>query len=200
MSKIHNYFFPVVSVPWQAQDVLETMADAGQILALDIDDTLADFLGGIEERYGAYIPEENNGADWRLERMYPGINWSEELRKPDLALELKPLEHSKELAMEITKRVPFVYLSARPVELNYATAHWLNNHGYPPAPVMCVGKDLKKGLLRSGIFGFIIDDSPSVMRIAKEVKAKRICIATPWNEGEQYRMNVKEALHEVQSL
>lgn len=198
MAKTHNYFFPISNVPWQTTH-LEQITRNGKIAALDIDDTLADFVPYMESIYGTPHHPQYNGY-WRLEEMWPDVDWETELKNVDHAYKMPSREGAHELADELARKVPFIYLTARPPELNYATATWLHHNEFIPAPIACVGKDLKKGLLRSGLFGVIIDDSPTAMKIARDVKALRFCIKQPWNEDEQRRFSLQEVTRELRGM
>jgi hypothetical protein len=195
----HNYFFPIHQVPWHdTDDLWDQITRDGKVVSLDIDDTLADFVGHMTNVFGEPVPGVmKNGS---LEEMWPGVNWYDVLRDPTHALAMEPFEYAPALADELASRVPFMYLSARPPELTLATAEWLKRHSFVPAPMLCAGSKLKKGLLRTGMFGVIIDDNPSAMKIAREIKAKRYCVARPWNEDEQNRMTVQEIYREVSTL
>lgn len=197
MTKTHNYFFPVTHVPWRTPFFEEVTKD-GKIVALDIDDTLAEFVSHMIKIYGS--PVEGSMSSGSLEIMWPYVNWSEVLKNPSICNEMDVVDGALELAHEISSRAAIAYVTARPAELSWVTTRWLLDKDFPPAPVACLGKELKAGFLRSGMFKLIIDDNPTAMRIAQEVGAKRYCVAQPWNEDEKYRMSVREIFNEVRSL
>ena len=197
MSKTHNYFFPVTNLPW-ATNFFEQITKDGKVVALDIDDTLADFIGHMVSVYGE--PVFDSMSSGSLEIMWPHIDWATALKDQILTKDMPVIDGALELADELACRAPIAYVTARPKELSWVTSLWLEGHGFPPAPVACLGRDLKAGFLRSGMFKLIIDDNPKAMRIAQQVRAKRYCVAQPWNEDERYRMSIKEITNEVRSL
>ena len=198
MPETHKYFFPVANVPWNRPSFFEQITADGKVVALDIDDTLADFMGYMETIYGE--PVFGSRLSSSLETMWPHIDWTTALKDENLCRGMPVMDGSLELADELACRAPLAYVTARPKELSWVTGRWLEVNGFPPAPVACLGKELKAGFLRSGMFKLIIDDNPKAMRIAQQVKAKRFCVAQPWNEDENYRMTIKEITNEVRSL
>ena len=200
MTKTHNYFFPVTNIPWEkdTDSFFEQVTRDGGVVSIDIDDTLAAFIPYMEERYGT--PVEGSMASGSLEVMWPYVNWSAALKNEEMCFDIPVMELAKEMVEELDCQVPIAYISARPNNLNYITFEWLDWHNFPPAPVACLGRDLKKGFLRSGMFKLIIDDNPSAMKIARDIKVKRYCVAQPWNEDEEYRMTIQEITNDLCSL
>ena len=197
MSKTHSYFFPISTIPWETS-FFEQITRDGKVVALDIDDTLADFVGHMVSVYGEPVFESMSSGS--LEVMWPHIDWGTALADEILTRDMPVMDGSLELAHDLACRAPIAYVTARPKELSWVTSKWLSYHGFPPAPVACLGKELKAGFLRSGMFKLIIDDNPKAMRIAQQVGAKRFCVAQPWNEDENYRMTIQEITNEVRSL
>lgn len=196
----HNYFFPITNIPWEkhTESFFDEITTDGGVVSVDIDDTLAEFVNHMVKLYGPAV--EGSMPSGKLEIMWPQVDWKTVLTNEDMCFNMDVVEGAKEMVDELSCKVPIAYISARPANLNFITFEWLDWHSFPPAPVACLGSDLKKGFLRSGMFKLIIDDNPSAMKIAREIKVKRFCVAQPWNEDEQYRMSMEEIINEVRSL
>lgn len=92
-------------------------------VGVDIDDVLADFIGGVME----IKPEmENRSVFWND----PMIDVDFLKDNKDFWMGLKPLAKLEDFHFE-----PVCYITSRPVPTEW-TVEWLNKHGYPKAPVI----------------------------------------------------------------
>jgi 5'(3')-deoxyribonucleotidase len=81
--------------------------------------------------------------------------------------------------------------------MSYSTARWLKENGFPSAPIMCVGRERKKALLRNGFFDVVIDDHP---RYLDSFRGKKFVHRRPWNINNGKTYDWKELKDEVLSL
>lgn len=105
-------------------------------IGLDIDDVLADFIGGFSERFGLSTP-----TNWLWS--YENKARFEELAKdPDeyarFYSSLKPLVDPQSMPFE-----PVCYVTSRNIPQT-VTEQWLEANGFPCSPVYTVGHDMSK--------------------------------------------------------
>lgn len=168
MSDEHRWTFPVGEVPWKREKTRK-------LVAVDIDDTLADYVGQMTKYFG---PPEGGLNSGSLESMWPKADWEEAFEGGRFHETMQVIQGSLEGVREIQKRADIVYFSARRPEMSFVTANWLRENGFPPAPIVCIGRERKKALLRNGWFDVVIDDLP---RYLDSFKGKKYIHRRPWN-------------------
>ena len=122
MSKTHNYFFPVTSVPWEKETAsfFEQVTKDGGVVSVDIDDTLAEFVDYMVKLYGPAV--EGSMSSGSLEIMWPQVDWVEVLKDEEICFHMDVLEGAKEMVDELSCKAPIAYISARPTNLNFITS------------------------------------------------------------------------------
>ena len=127
-------------------------------IGLDVDETIANFVEAYCERYNLPIPHCWNFDRHFAERM-------EEL-KQDKAfwLDLKPLINPADLPFE-----PAAYITTRIIP-NEWTQEWLDNHGFPIAPVITTTSGFNKAehCKELNIQIFIDDNFSTMVELNKE--------------------------------
>ena len=147
-------------------------------ILLDIDDTLADFFGALEERLGPAVDDsiENLGL------MFPGNELVRYLESDDFHREMLPLDGAVQgVNWLFDAGHHSQYLTARAPELQQLTQEWLDEWGFPKAVLHSVGRDAKKKLLRTERYELMIDDQKRYLRVAHKHGKRTIAMDRPWN-------------------
>lgn len=163
-------------------------------VGLDVDEVLADFVGGWCSFHGM---DRGTGAvhwkfDRHIEKRFESMKEAGTLEP--FYLSLKPLLNPSELGFE-----PACYITARPVD-TAVTERWLDLHGFPAAPVVTVGMGQSKiEAARTHKLNIVIDDN---FHNFVELNASGIfCYLWSASHNEKYdvghkRLN-KARLHEI---
>ena len=154
-------------------------------IVLDIDDTLADFFGALEERLGPAVDVSIES----LEVMFPGDELVHYLQSDDFHREMLPLDGAaRGVNWLLDSGNDLLYVTARAPDLEQLTQEWLDQWGFPKAALHCIGREAKKKLLRSEPYDIMIDDQQRYLHVAQESGKRTIAIERPWNtkwEGEK---------------
>jgi hypothetical protein len=161
-------------------------------IILDIDDVLADTVAALEKHLG---PAVDPTSEW-LDDFFPGMDFRRHLNDPDFNRTLPPVPGSIAGVLEIaTTEHSFIYLSARIPDLSAPTQEWLNDNGYPSAPLLCVGRQAKQDMLDSLAYNLLIDDQLKYLDIASRRGIRALAYAYPWNASwEGARFDTWDAL------
>ena len=118
-----------------------------KLVALDIDEVIADFCGAMMERFTALKERPVYWNDFVLMEKYKEVR-----EDRDFWINIKPKVTS--LPFE-----PHCYITARPVNSGL-TEEWLKKHGFPSAPVYTVGHGGSKlQAFKDSGADFLVDDS-----------------------------------------
>ncbi|MCC2631158.1 MAG: hypothetical protein K0S38_967 [Candidatus Paceibacter sp.] len=134
-------FFIAIKTP---TNVFSNMAQSKKILALDIDDTLADttryFAHRLNERFGnpeGLAPDEifkkykiiPDVPYWQTAEI---LAWREEQSFSNEAQEaVPPTEGAIVAAKKLNEHFEILYISSRPKAVEKGTCRWLEKHGFP---------------------------------------------------------------------
>ena len=147
-------------------------------IILDIDDVLADTFGALENQLG---PAADASIE-NLEVMFPGADLAHFLQSVEFHREIPPIEGAAEGVKWIIRGAhEVIYVTSRLPEMEAATQIWLEESGFPQAPLYCIGREPKKGLLRSDPYNLLIDDQLRYLSIARDHGKRTIALANPWN-------------------
>ena len=153
-------------------------------ISVDLDDTLADFVGAATRILGA---SPVSGAH-SLKAMYPGREAEVQalLEDADLYRSLPVILGAQEALREMVSRFgcELAYVTARPIGLSVVTAAWLERNGFPPGFVFCVGRanGSKAERIKKLEIQIAIDDYPPALdEITLLTEAKAIVFSQPWN-------------------
>lgn len=102
-------------------------------IGLDIDEVLADFVGGMMNRFPSIKSRPVYWNDHELSERFKEVIMEEEFWR-----NLSPLTDPLGLPFE-----PHCYITSRRID-GAVTEDWLSKHGFPKAPVYTVGNDLSK--------------------------------------------------------
>jgi hypothetical protein len=106
-------------------------------IGLDIDDVVCDFIGAFGARYGLKIP---NNWLWSYKmKEYIDDLYSDPDAMKEFFLGLKPKFDPSEMPFE-----PICYITSRNGEAKEVTEQWLEENGFPCAPVVTLGYDKDK--------------------------------------------------------
>lgn len=158
----------------------------GAVIAIDIDDTIAGYVQGFIRQYG--WPDNFEGAyDKNLfEVAWPmadlGLHFSKnnhiEFCKGLLPV---PLAFSS-CQILLTNGFPIIYLTRRPQSHKQMTLEWLENWGFPVAPLYCTGSaDGKKLMMQNLDIAAIVDDRAEDIFAARDMGLATFIIDRPWN-------------------
>ena len=147
------------------------------MLALDLDDTIADFMGQMVAFYGKPM----NGFRGSLESMYPHLDVKAIISNPNFYKTLRPIDGAWKMLHYLDNRHDLIYLSARDSELQDVTAEWLQTWGFPHVPLLCVGREGKLILLKQTNFITLLVDDMEIFLLAKQGNA--IVYNQPWNQS-----------------
>jgi len=145
------------------------------MLAVDLDDTIADFMGQMISFYGKPV----TGFSYSLRKMYPHLDIDAIICDPEFYRTLLPIDKAQEAMWWLNHTNKLIYLSARSPELRDVTAEWLDKWRFPKAPLFCVGKEGKLILLQqSNLVTTLIDDM-EIFLVAQQDNA--IVYNQAWN-------------------
>ncbi len=169
-------------------------------LTLDIDGVLANFVAGVLDtarRMG--VPGEKLLPHWTHWDSWSPIDdtafemvWTSIENDPSWWLGLDPYEDA------YVEGPVNAYVTSRPIG-SPVSKHWLQKHGFPPAPVHTVGPgNSKKEALRACGASLFVDDRPKNARAAGELPdADGVVLARPWNRGARGELPYVETLSEL---
>ena len=153
-------------------------------ISVDLDDTLADFMGVATRILG---PGSVSGVH-SLKAMYPGREAEVQalLEDADLYRSLPVILGAQEALREMVSRFgcELAYVTARPIGLSVVTAAWLERNGFPPGFVFCVGRTngSKAERIKKLEVKIAIDDYPPALdEITLLTEAKAVVFSRPWN-------------------
>lgn len=115
-------------------------------IGLDIDECLADFIGGVTEKYKLQYEVKS----WYF--TYNHDLFDEVKDKKDFWMNLKTVTHPDDLPF-----LPVCYISRRSIPIEW-TQEWLYNHGFPCVPVIHVSGS-KINICKEWELDYYIDDS-----------------------------------------
>jgi len=153
-------------------------------IGVDIDDTIADYVGGIERRYGpakSYVPPN-------LPEMFPWVNmdlhFGVVLHNAFLR-DLDPMPGAAEALNLLRKSWPIRYITSRPAPARGVTKEWLWLNHFPNGRMVFLATRQAKIQYLAGVGECMIayvDDLPQFLGAAA-VQDGRIVIAyaRPWN-------------------
>lgn len=173
-------------------------------LAIDIDDTLCDFMGALELRW----PGECAGLDRSgLKEMYPGreADLEQIIRSTEFHGSLLRIPGARGAMWKLLEDGHVVdYVTARRKELMFVTAAWLRDQGFPFSSdhLYVVGREKrsKSATYRSLGVGMVVDDYPAALSEAAMAGAAPIVFDAPWNRhvfAGWHRINKWEEIHEL---
>lgn len=117
-------------------------------VGIDIDGVIADFNGAINDIIGNPHHAPVDWGDPALVKAFNTIKTSEEFWT-----NLKPLVHPRDIPFE-----PHCYITSRSIS-EECTRAWLDQHGFPDAPLYCVGSgESKVDIAKQSGIDFFIDD------------------------------------------
>lgn len=149
------------------------------MIAIDLDDTIADFMGGFVKKYGP--PLCGGRLDTSLRMMYPHLDIDAIVREPAFYLKLVPIEGAQRVLYKLSSMNSLIYLSARDPSLQDITVKWLRGWGFPAAPLICAGTEGKLMMLRrTNFIQILIDDMELFLRAASS-GVHVIAYTQPWN-------------------
>jgi len=150
-----------------------------KMIAIDLDDTIADFMGLFVERYG--MPP--GGLNITLRKMYPHLDIDSIVNDPEFYRDLQPIDGAVEVLCKLAPFNTTIYLSARDFSLQAVTERWLRYWGFPSAPVVCAGMEGKIVILQqTDIVSILLDDMELFLR-AVPTTTRVIAYTQPWNIG-----------------
>jgi len=167
---IHKWTFSGVEMPYKKPKIRKK-------IAIDVDDTLADFAILMEETFGK--PTNPNGTC--LKELYAGVDYEWIYEDEKFTTSMEVVEGALQAVKKLNEKADIYYVSARRPVVSFITAEWLKAHGFPPAPVLCLGKDRKKQLIMSRFFDIIIDDLGTYLEVARKYNVDYYCHKRPWN-------------------
>lgn len=147
-----------------------------RILTVDIDDVLADFVGGMKRRFGS--PKRRISSP--LLEVWPDVDYGALLRDEEFHLSLRPIPLSQTAMNKLALGREIHYVSARPPVLLPVTTMWLKIHCYPDGYVYCLGKSGKKEFLAEHRTQVIIDDMPDNLKVSPS--PVRLLFEREWSE------------------
>jgi uncharacterized HAD superfamily protein len=116
-------------------------------IGLDIDGVLADFVGAMMELFPEMTDRSKYWNDPHIRSNFNKIN-----KDKEFWLNIKPL--LTELPFE-----PHCYITARSIGAE-VTQEWLKKHGFPTAPIYCVGSgESKVEVAKKACMDIFVDDS-----------------------------------------
>jgi len=156
-------------------------------IILDIDDTLADFFGALEEQLGPAIDDSIEN----LEVMFPSDELAHYLQSDDFHRKMLPLDGAAEGAnWLLDSGHHLIYVTARAPGIQQLTQEWLDQWGFPKAALHCVGREAKKKLLSTERYDLMIDDQLRYLNVAHEHGKRTLALERPWNANwEGAKMN-----------
>lgn len=115
-------------------------------VGLDIDEVLADFIGGYTEKYGL-----ENAESWNFD--------------PKIKERLEELKNNKEFWMNLKIKTPpselpfepVCYITSRPCPVEW-TVEWLHKNGFPNVPVHSIYNQSKVEIAKSQGIDWFVDD------------------------------------------
>lgn len=137
-------------------------------VGLDVDEVLADFIGGYRERFGVPAPNAWN-FDREMKERFEKLKDDKEFW-----MNLKPLVNPEDLPFE-----PTCYITSRPVP-NEWTEEWLSKHNFPAVPVITTQEKVQSA--KEMELDWFVDDKYSTFL---EMTSAGICcylFSAPHNE------------------
>lgn len=149
-------------------------------ILIDVDDTLSDTITHFEARLG---PAADLGAS-SLAEMFPGVDFRPLFEDDEFHMAIPAVPGALEGVRAIAERGhSFRYVTSRPSFMEAVTARWLDELGFPQAPLDCVGREAKKVLLRQAKYDLLIDDQIRYLSEARGRGLRVLALAYPWNQG-----------------
>ena len=147
-------------------------------ILVDFDDVLSDTFAELERREGPAT--DFSTEDLRV--MFPGIDLSQYFENLDFHREIPPVHGAaKGVGWIVSAGHEVRYASARPPGVEGVSLEWLKAWGFPLAPLLCLGRDGKKELLRNDTYDLLIDDQMRYLKIAREHGRRAIAMDRRWN-------------------
>ncbi len=165
------------------------------LIALDIDDVLADFCGQVAKWLGppAVFPYS------RLMEAWPKDDIIRLFRDEQFHQELIPIAGSVEGAWKLWDIANLLYVSSRPYAMRGITRTWLSDHDYPPVNAVCLD-ERKADFLRHGNFDWAIDDMEHFLKAAMTGGSSAILFSRMWNVNFSVGMRANDWSEVVESL
>lgn len=175
-------------------------------LAIDIDDTVADFMGAVERQF----PGECAGLDKSsLKEMYPGRDEEIDriIRSAEFHGGLAVVPGARGALWKLLEDGHAVYyVTARREELMFVTIAWLRDNGFPFSSdyLHVVGREpfSKSKTYRHLDVGAVVDDYPAALKEAYMAGAAPIIFDRPWNQDllDWTRMKNWEEIHGIAGM
>lgn len=155
-------------------------------VGLDLDNTLADFIGGVIALVGK---EPVDLASGKLVKMFPHLSESildSYVTDPGVYVGLRPILDAAYWVRKLVEEnedVEFEYVTARPVEAVGVSCEWLEQNGFPAGEVVAFGGRLPKAryIMEQQFYAFV-DDSLSTIEDITFFVYHRFLFDRPWNQ------------------
>lgn len=172
---------------------------------LDVDETLADFIGRFLRNYNAEHGTQHTKedvVDWEFSTiLQPGQTWRDYI-DPDFWTDLDPLPWAHDLVAAVRDlNVPYAFLTYLPIGSALEGRRiWLDKHftvdpNDPPSKRLIVTG--KKDLVVYGQNRLLIDDAPHNVLDVRKTGATAFCLAQPWNVSVPDRMTPESILERL---
>jgi len=163
-------------------------------LTVDIDDVLADFVGGMKVRFGN--PEHRVLSP--LCQTWPDVDYDTLFHDDEFHLSLRPIPLSQHGLQSLSKTHEIYYISARPPSLLSITLKWLSLHSYPESFTYCLGERDKANFLSWHTTDIIVDDMPHYLVAA--YAPMKLLFEREWNEMDTTFRHVYDWLRIVEII
>lgn len=160
-------------------------------IGLDIDEVLADFIGGWMELHGLKERPTSWSFHRDMDKEFQALKDSGKIN--EFYLGLKPLIDPLDLSFE-----PECYITSRPVDTEISQ-QWLDMHGFPVKPVYTVsyGQSKVDAALKAGVEVFIDDCYQNYKDLNK---AGIFCYLMDASHNQRYKQVGHRRLHNLSDL
>ncbi len=156
------------------------------MIAIDIHDTLGDYILAMCQRYG---PPQHwpNGGEYGLGMMWPSVDMAAHFEPENHGPFLATVPHFFDAPNSVWRLrqmgLEICYFTATPPIYQQIMRDWLELRSFPPAELrMADGWDKKsEALLRYDDISIIIEDSPTTLLAAADLGISCYVYDRPWN-------------------
>jgi len=152
------------------------------VIGVDIDEVCALYVAGCIDKHGW----PDSFSEYPLIKTWPDADWNDHFgneNQIEFIRSLMPVDGAfSGIHILINAGFPVVYITSRDEEVKEASLEWLDQWGFPVAPLYCAQPDQSKmDIIELLDVAAIIEDNPTVLQGARDLGIATFIMDRPWN-------------------